>query len=56
MTKFEYCIGKADECTSKAIYYLNRDVDLCIFYRNAAKGFIDRALNMSVAEGIKHVR
>lgn len=53
MTKFAYNQKMADECLEKALKV--KDCYLKVFYANASKGFTEKALKMSVEEGLKEI-
>ena len=41
-------MAKSDECLLKAIEYYGKDWELCQFYRNASKGYRERALRIKI--------
>lgn len=51
MTKYEYLINKADECETKALK--EKKPDMLLFWKHASEGFKQKALNLTVEEGIK---
>lgn len=51
MTKFEELMNKADECETKALK--EKNVDMRLFWHNAGVGFKEKALKLTVEEGIK---
>ena len=52
MTKYEYLMNKADECETKALK--EKNLDMLLFWKHASEGFEQKALNLTVEEGIKH--
>ena len=48
MTKYEDLISKADDCTKKA--QKTNDINLAIFYLNAAEGYETKAKNLTFKE------
>ena len=51
MTKYEYLMNKADECETKALK--EKNLDMLLFWKHASEGFKQKALNLTVEEGIK---
>ena len=51
MTKYEYLMNKADECEAKALK--EKNLDMLLFWKHASEGFKQKALNLTVEEGIK---
>lgn len=50
-TRASVLIGLADKYTTRAMSFLTRgELDLALFYRNAAKGILARLEALSVAE------
>lgn len=51
MYKYEYLNEKAKECLEK-VERFKEDIRLVAFYENAAKGFIQRAARLTLAEAM----
>ena len=50
MNMYEELLDKSNMCNDKAINFADKDVNLAIFYKNASKGFMDKALNMKIKD------
>ena len=51
MYKYEYLNEKARECLAKVDQFKG-DIRLVAFYENAAKGFVQRAARLTLAEAM----
>ena len=54
MTYFEL-MEKSIKCASKALeFFKKKEMELAKFYKNASVGYRDKALNLTIEEGINY--
>lgn len=50
MTRYEMLMTLSDKCMRKALELKDKDIDLCVFYRNASEGLRSKALSLPLGE------
>jgi hypothetical protein len=50
MTRYEMLMTLSDRCMRKALELKDKDIDLCVFYRNASEGLRSKALSLPLGE------